>query len=428
MSYAAAAQTEVCPSRNQAIVIDAIGGITIRDYALAIGQLICPSNMISISRISQNRICIYLNTEAKAEELANKHKHVSINGTHLEIRLLNNKSKRILISNVQPAIANAAIEAILAQLSIQPKSKITRLKTGLNDIGYTHLLSHRRQVYVDPADADKIPQAVQLVHDDITYWIYFSCDKLSCFLCKEEGHTAKYCKSVTDQSSQRPNTANSTNSPHPVVNMDASEFNNTNISLADLTKPANVNTGEALGNLAHTNANRKRQAESTLSSSPSDLLTPKFPDHCNDGLSGNGKSKNEKEQKILPDIAIKPPVNKPPKKRSKQNVPDSIEEVSSKLQPAQDYFSTNGITPALDFNITAKFLHEAYGNSDLQAVVLNLYLTTKSITDMLNSIVNHIAEKKLKHRILRILHKFNDPEDYKSTAESSVDEFPSNKA
>ena len=71
-------------------------------------------------------------------------------------------------------------------------SKITRLKTGRNDIGYTHRLSHRKQVYVDPDDAEKIPQAAQLIHEDIAYWIYFFCDKLSCFLCKDiQPNTAK---------------------------------------------------------------------------------------------------------------------------------------------------------------------------------------------------------------------------------------------
>ena len=69
LSYSKVAQKEICPTRNQAIILDSIDGLTIRDYALAIGGIIGPSNMISISRISQNRICIYSKSEEKADEL-----------------------------------------------------------------------------------------------------------------------------------------------------------------------------------------------------------------------------------------------------------------------------------------------------------------------------------------------------------------------
>ena len=48
---------------------------------------------------------------------------------------------------------------------------------------------------------------MQINYDDTNYWIYFSTEKLTCFLCKEEGHLAKFCKNVD------PNMQSNLNSP-----------------------------------------------------------------------------------------------------------------------------------------------------------------------------------------------------------------------
>ena len=193
-----ATSTEVCPSRNQAVVLDYIKGTPIRDYALAIGKIIGPSNMLSISRISQNRVCIYLTSKVKAESILDLHKSATVNGMSLDIRPLNPKTKGVLISNVHTSIPNKEIEKLLIQYGVTIKSDIIRLKSGLNDVGYTHLLSHRRLVYIDAADFNKIPQSCHLEYDNVSYGIYFSSNKPFCFLCKEEGHGSKNCRNTNE--------------------------------------------------------------------------------------------------------------------------------------------------------------------------------------------------------------------------------------
>ena len=184
VSYAQAAQREIRPIRNQAIVMDSLDGLTRRDYALAIGEKIVPENMRYISRISHSRICIYLNSEENATKLIDTHKYVNINNTRIEIRPLISTSKRIIISNVNPTIPNTLIETKLAEFNITKKSQITELKTGLHDIGYTYLLCFKRQLYIDQEDVNKLPDSLPIVHENITYWIYISTKKLSCFICK----------------------------------------------------------------------------------------------------------------------------------------------------------------------------------------------------------------------------------------------------
>ena len=65
MSYANVAQTEVCPGRDQAIVIDSVDGVPIKEYAIAVAKIIGPQNIISVSRISQKRVCLYLASKDK---------------------------------------------------------------------------------------------------------------------------------------------------------------------------------------------------------------------------------------------------------------------------------------------------------------------------------------------------------------------------
>lgn len=62
-SYATAIQTETFPTKDQAIMLDGIDGITIKEYAIAIGNITTPTDIRFISRISNNRICVHLSTK-----------------------------------------------------------------------------------------------------------------------------------------------------------------------------------------------------------------------------------------------------------------------------------------------------------------------------------------------------------------------------
>ena len=80
----------------------------------------------------------------------------------IQIRPLFVKNKRVIISNVSTGIPNNILIDILK-----------------------------------PDEIDKLPENLEIHYDKSTYWIYFSLQKLSCFLCKEEGHLTKACKNIT---------------------------------------------------------------------------------------------------------------------------------------------------------------------------------------------------------------------------------------
>lgn len=193
MDYAKAIQTDSFPKKEQAIVIDSIKGYQVKDYITEIAKYTSPTNLRFVSRISNERICIYLSTKAIADELIDNGKSITINNEQLDIRPLITRAKRIIISNVCPVIPHSVLEKTFTDLNIKLESKITFIKAGITEPGFAHILSFRRQVYVNLSDIPKIPESLKITFEDTTYWLYFSTDTLKCFLCKEEGHLARNC-------------------------------------------------------------------------------------------------------------------------------------------------------------------------------------------------------------------------------------------
>ncbi|KAK2578265.1 hypothetical protein KPH14_012289 [Odynerus spinipes] len=206
-TYANAAKSLLFPTKEQAILIDALEGIQLKEYITALAKIVPPAQIRFVSRISNNRICVYLSSKTLANDLVDK-SFITINDKTLTLRPLISKNKRIILSNVPPIIPHCDILKILNQLNIQTTSEITFLRAGLNDPSLSHIMSFRRQVYINPEDVNKLPDSFKMIHDNTTYWIYLSTDSLTCFLCKNEGHVAKNCPTVNNE--------NNLNIPLPV--------------------------------------------------------------------------------------------------------------------------------------------------------------------------------------------------------------------
>jgi len=71
MKFASVTATENTPSREQAIVFNSIDGIPQIDYIIAIGKIVKPINIIYVSRISNQRFCIFLSSKHVLDNLSN---------------------------------------------------------------------------------------------------------------------------------------------------------------------------------------------------------------------------------------------------------------------------------------------------------------------------------------------------------------------
>ena len=69
MNFATVIITENTPSREQAIVFNSIDGIPQIEYIFAIGKLVKPINIIFVSRISNQRFCIFLSSKQVLDNL-----------------------------------------------------------------------------------------------------------------------------------------------------------------------------------------------------------------------------------------------------------------------------------------------------------------------------------------------------------------------
>ncbi|CAB0044271.1 unnamed protein product [Trichogramma brassicae] len=141
------------PTREEAIVLDSISGISVHSYTLASGSLIQPKNVRFVSRISMNRVCLYLSDKSHVLELSGK--AVEVEGHRLIVRPLISQARRILISNVCPTITNEMIYEELEKLQVRPVSRISFVRSGPKTNGYEHVMCFRRQMHVKLDDCPK---------------------------------------------------------------------------------------------------------------------------------------------------------------------------------------------------------------------------------------------------------------------------------
>lgn len=182
-SYSSATQNapiHKVPKRDQAIILDVVEDLRIVDYVTSIGNIIGPKNIISVSRIANNRICMYLSSTQVADTLLKNYPLIQIENVQIKIRKLITPAKRILISNVCSSIPNYVIEKHLMDSGLKLVSPITTLKAGIPGEEFNHIESFRRQVFVTPpTDEDNaLPSSLVISHEETTYRIFLSFDDL----------------------------------------------------------------------------------------------------------------------------------------------------------------------------------------------------------------------------------------------------------
>lgn len=374
VSFARMVQQPQSPTIDQAIVLDSMDGHTIQDYAYAIGSLVEPRDILYLSRISNGRICCYLSNKELADKLTVNKTKVNIGSHTLEIRPLVSKAKRIIISNVCPIIPPTIIEDELAKLNIKPCSKITNIRVGLNDPNYAHILSFRRQVYLSPDDVDnKMPASMQILYNNTTYWIYLSTEKLTCFLCKEEGHLAKYCKNA-DIPHDNAQEASSPANPAEVAPQ-------SNSVQTPLPSKDNESRQEFL-----TPLNIKRPRSETTSTSGTSINDP--PDTQN---------------------SVRVAKSCPRRKKTKALEEYTLSKVLEQIQPATDHIRENASTYPLNFDDITNFLLDTHSNVSHSYEIATTKFTTDipALINMLSEIYSLLTERSLKSRITKIKKYLN---------------------
>ena len=119
------------PKKEQAIIMNVVADLKLRDYLLALGHIVEPKNIIFASRISNGRICVYLATVELVDKIVSEHATITVNNVNLDIRRLITPAKRIIISNVCPSIPHEVIENVIQTMGFKIVSPINFLRTGI---------------------------------------------------------------------------------------------------------------------------------------------------------------------------------------------------------------------------------------------------------------------------------------------------------
>lgn len=392
VSYAQIIQKISFPTKEQAIIIDSVDGVTIHDYTVAIGRLIGPNNIRFASRISQGRVCLYLSSKEIADKLTDDHSKIIIGPHSLTIRPLITKAKRIILSNVCPIIPHEIILKELAKVNISPVSPISFIKAGIHEPGYSHILSFRRQLFINPEDINKVPPSLSFSYDDTVYWIYLSMEKLTCFLCKEEGHLAKFCNNAARASTEDNFTESDVNTP-AYKKADDNNKGPSTVSQGEVTHDSNLS-------MPPPSRNKRALTQSTISSKD----TPDTDDSIKKSTRREKPSKIQKTQSVTN---------------------SSANDISSLLLPAKDFILENTHGLPLNIDGITEFLVSSFGRHDIDALARSFTTDIPALINMLSEISSRLSSRKLRSRIHRIINRLSSPDTPCSSNEdlSSVEEF-----
>lgn len=410
ISYAAAAQNHQFPKRDQGLLIDCVENLNLTDYTSAVGEIVGNKNILYSTRISNNRVCLYLASKELVSNLIDNKPFIQIGETKVNIRPLISKQQRVIFSNVAPPIPHFVLENILENLNIKRAAPITTLRASIAKDGFNHVLSSRRQTYIDPNDVSKIPDLLKINYEDVTYYVYPSTTTLKCFLCKIEGHIAKHCQNKPDS-----NEDNSINpSQHP-INSTTVNNNTSHEEIALSITPVQTN---------NTQRNSNHQANNQTGTLPQDLFTMPPPTSNKRPPSSSISTTTENStKKILR-------VTKKTKKTTNDPQKPEVYDVLTKLQPISEHIQQNATAYPLNLEGISKFLCESYSNRKIPELARSYTTETASLSVMLQDIHDTITDSTLKSRINRIIkrlkydiHSNCEDSEYTSDAQSTQDEL-----
>lgn len=373
------------PTKDQAIVFNTIDNSKLQDYLLQLGPIVNPKNILFSSRISNNRICVYLDSKESVDQFLNNHGSITINGEAIRARRLIAPSDRLVISNISPTIPHEVLVEELRNLGLTLISPVTFLRIGATNPEYSHILSFRRQVYITPAEDTIIPNSIELTHDDLTYRIFLSRDSQTCFECKMTGHIASKCPTKLSAQNQQPIN-------HTIIN--------------ECT--ASRNPPETSPDV--------QQISSATTETPDD--------HSNEGTTSTGK-RNVSE--ILTPTSEDSPNFATPRditttKKIKHDQSSNILIDKESMQPIMDFLNQQTEPTVINSNQLKDFIENSHGTKDVLSISKDYTEDTPALIKLLLDVHSHIEGRALKMRCTKLrkkLQKQFESESYEPQSDSS---------
>lgn len=414
------------PDRNQAIIFDAIDNTNKDEYIIATGDIVGPKNIMFASRVSNNRICIYLSSKDIVETFINEKEGITINNNFIKARRLVSPAKRIILSNVSPALPHDVILEEFKKLNLQVVSPMSFIGAGINNPEYKHVLSFRRQIYVILENNDILPESLLISYKENYFRIFISTDEIRCFTCKKLGHVAQKCpaslqetnnaiESITNSELPTDSSVDSQSVPQPDIQSVAQSVSQPGLQEnrqvksknTEVTQPTVSRAGEKVKKpknltpikIVDCSQSKKRQAPSTTESD-----TKITEDDINDQSLAPDSSK---KKEITPPQFKKPE----PKKKKEYNI---ATEDTVYYKEIEGLF--NEKVEVIDFNNFCNFLSDTKGRKDVLDIARSYTSDMGSLLELIVKSIRIVKTNSLKGRLKRIAKKIKrssetDPDD-----------------
>lgn len=147
--------------------------------------------------MSNNHFCVYFDNKNIVNDIMNFNWSIIVNNHIIPIRKLENQSIRIIISNVPPIIPHITITKALNIININTLSPITFLKAGFTVEDLSYIISFRKQTHIPHKDISKLLGTFVTKFEGTDYWVLFTHDTLTCYLCEKTGHSSAQCKNTS---------------------------------------------------------------------------------------------------------------------------------------------------------------------------------------------------------------------------------------
>jgi len=391
------------PKRDQAIIFNTIQDVPQIEYIKAFSQLTHPNNIKFASRISNNRFCIYFASKNIVEQIISKQPYIIINNTEISYRRLINPAKRIIISNVQPVIPHDIIAKAINNLSITMVSPITFMKAGFSNDEFGHIGSFRRQMYIHPEHSNKIPGSILIQYDQTEYRIFFADDTVTCYLCKQTGHTSNHCKNIIENKAESEHfnntndnqVRNDTDHNEQIIQDTVGDSTHTETSVENIIKETNTITRST----QKATTQEKRPAPSTSNSSSHEntpIPTPNNPTPPPTETTNIRKNTDSLATKLKESVKIPQPQQKKP--RRSNSIEQIILKLDEALLPAKTAFE-NIPNLKIDFNQLKHIIENTLTGQDPSGVLTPFNISSIEMIEILETVRPKIKSICIKNRL-----------------------------
>lgn len=385
-AHITANDTSMFPPKELAIVMNSEPTLQIMDYIIKIADIIGPLNITHASKISKNRVCLYLKNKDVLNNLIIQHKNININENQIELRRLITPAKRLILSNVSPSIPHKVIAEELQNKGIKLVSPLNFLKITQNP-EYAHILSFRRQVYISLDEKTQIPEKILVTYQETNYSIFLAEEGTQCFVCKRQGHTASQCE-YKDNSEQIRTEPVAMEGPQ---NEQGETRNMNQNQQINQVKPNQSQNNQKLHEINSISTETPASQKRTANEMSSDTVKNKLPEEGITNDEDTSSDTNETFKKII--------------KKGKKSKKIPIREA---ILPLQKKMKQNPKKSVITFEELEDFIKNTEDQQNYTDLAKEYTSNTTGLLKMLSELYPQLNNESMKNTFSKIMSKMSD--------------------